>query len=467
MKKFVVDKSTLGAWIINIGVLIVCLFELIAVWPGRTSSQLWSSQAFYLSIISIIANIYLMHKKRVRLIEYQFVVMALLYLFMYGRIWLSYLQLDSNIHWVLHKFFMAEDMRKTSMYVVSSAQMLFLGMMATYEKNELNAGVVEANNQQPNLYNAGLFLLLIGIPCRIYTDIQSVIATSATGSFTSISASTGLIDDLAYLLIPGLLCIMESKPHIRKLVMYIVTTYFVIIMAVTGDRRFYVSAILTLFAYIRFRGVTIGKKLKLYQWILLILVGCFFLNFLEVIRKMRSGGLGSILSFVTNYGVDVFVLDDLIIDVLVEFGISFFSVVVVTTGVPDIFPFQYGMTFIKTIPSVLPLGFAFNQMFKEASPSVILNSTTKYPVGATIIGDAYANFSVFGIAFIFLFGLLLGKIFNINKASISKKYCVHYFTNYYILINIVRCSFFETFRPIIWCYIFVNVFIGMTNRTKS
>ena len=139
-------------------------------------------------------------------------------------------------------------------------------------------------------------------------------------------------------------------------------------------------------------------------------------------------------------------------DILTEFGISFFSVVAMMSNVEKILGYQYGMSFIRAIPTVFPIGGIFGNFFDKGSPSTFINAYTGLPVGATIFGDMYANFGYLSILGIIILGIILSTIF--NKGAYSDKFdVVIYYTEFYILINLVRCAFFEIVRPIVWCII--------------
>jgi len=449
-----IKKGTFILWMLSICFMLACLVELHKVWQSDTIIYgSWSAPAFYLSIVSLLITYLFLYVYKVKIAEFPTVMISLTYLFMFGRVWLNYLGFDSNIYWVLHKLYDPLELQRVGILTVCCTHSLFLGMMCAYRKNN-NVQIEKRELEEidkSSLYSLGIILLLIGIPCRIISDIRSVLATASSGSFTSISASTGMIDDLAFLYVPGLICLMETRTNLRKVIYIILFVYFIIIMSITGDRRYYVSAIVTFGAYIIQKGSLRSHKVKPERMLIIILVATVFLNFLEVVRKIRMGNLTSFFNFITNYGVDVFVLDNVIYDVLVEFGISFYSVVSVVSCIPYYFPYQYGMTFLKTIPSVLPVGFLFGNMFSEASPSTYINQFLSRPVGATMFGDLYANFGIFCIAGVFVFGIILGNLFRGEKAKRQGYQCMKYYTYYYILINLVRCSIFEIFRPMIWC----------------
>jgi len=448
-------------WIINIVLLIASIIEAFS--SKSIQNDNWAEVAFYLSIICISVNVLTMISLKVRISDFRIPFTVLTYLFMYGRIWLHYLNLDSEIFWVLHKFFLYDNLQLSSLYVVACTQALFIGLFIKESLISKEEYVLsnDANYGSGMLSSTGYLLLMIGIPCRLITDINSIMSTATTGNYNSITIQTGLVDDFAHLLIPGLLCLLEAKPKIRKPLIIIIAVYYIAMMSVTGDRRYYVAGLLAIVAYYLSKR---EERIRPIRAIGIIALGVIFLNFLEIIRVMRLGGLGSVLSFASKYGTDLFVFDNLLYDVLAEFGISFYSVVNIVSNIPGYMPFQYGATLLRCIPSVLPIGSFFGDFFDKASPSTLINKYTGYPVGATMFGDLYANFSIWGILVCVLLGLVIYSIFEKRKKSTHPLRTVLYYTSYYILINMVRCTFFEIFRAYIWCIYIPIIIYSLINR---
>lgn len=452
-------------WTIN---FIMFITSIVAMFSSdNIIKENWAEVGFYLSITCIVINIITIVNLRIKISDFRILFIILTYVFMYGRIWLRYLELDDEIFWVLHKFFTDANLQFSSLYVVACTQALFIGLFIkdsfTNQKKELlysDKDIYENNGQ---LLLTGYILLIIGIPCRVITDINSIVSTATTGNYNSITVQTGLVDDFAHLFIPGLLCIMETKPKLRRPLLVIIAIYYVAIMSATGDRRYYVAGLLALGAcYLSKRE----KRIQPIRSIGLVLLGIVFLNFLEIVRVMRLGNLGSVSLFFSNYGAELFMFDDLLFEVLAEFGISFYSVVNIITNIPGYLPYQYGTTLLRCIPSVLPIGWIFGDFFKKASPSTLINQYTGYPVGATMFGDLYANFSYFGSIFSVFLGMLIYSIFKKKEKNNSLLSNVLYYTSYYILINMVRCTFFEVFRAYIWCIYIPVIIYSLTKRYK-
>lgn len=443
----------------NIILITLNILSLIIVYAllfvlGEESSYDWVEITFYLSLICILFNLITLYCLKVKLSDFRFSFILLTYVFMYGRIWLRFFELDTDIFWVLHKLFDPYILLKSGLYVICCTQALFIGLFMLNNRSDkasvLNINTIPELSDNIALAKTAQLLLLIGIPCRLITDINSVISTAATGSYSSITVLSGPVKDFAHLIIPGIICLLEYKPKLMNIVLSSLLFYYLAIMSLTGDRRYYVAGLLSLGSYY-FYKYTKRKKISNTFIISGFLLVVLFLNFLQVIRMMRLGGLVSLDVFLENYGFDIFVVNDVVFNVLAEFGISFYSVANIIDNVPSFLPYQYGLSFIKSIPSIIPIGPLFGDIFREASPSTIINAYTNRHVGATLFGDLYANFSIYAVLFCIIIGLGINSIFKSEKLNNSSILIVRYYTSYYILVNLIRCSIFEIMRPIVWC----------------
>lgn len=465
-----VSRKWLGLFFINIILLFIQFVTLIEIWYFNDVVGKWSTYGFWLSLVGLVLQCYTMRKLRIKISDFRIAFIMLANLFMFGRVWLNYLSMDEDIYWVLNKYFSAVSMQKTSVFCCCCIQALFVGLLFFDKKQQTNVVETEADyvTNKGALYATGIVLLIIAIPCRLMADLTSIITTHATGNYNSIASTTGVIDDFANLLIPAVLCLVISKPRLKTGILVSVVLYFLAIMSMTGDRRYYTAGIVALGAFF----LSDSRKKKGVKHILRIVclgfVALFFLNFLEILQQSRLGGLGTVTEFIAEYGLKIFDLSGLFIKVLTEFGISFYSVVAVVENVPTIVPFQYGITLLKTLPSILPIGFLFGDMFDSANPSYAINAYTKLPVGATVFGDLYVNFGLFAVLGCIILGCVINRIikthFRIEK-GINQ---VIYFTGYYILINLIRCSIFEAYRGILWgtlipLFIY-NCFLKKTRR---
>ncbi len=444
---------------------IVFLFN---IWGKTSFSVPWSYYGFYMTMISICLNLIYVFSAKVPWSDFRVVFVLLSYVFLFGRVWLNHVYPNVQIYWALEDHFTVSNMLKGAVFAACSVQGLFCGLFGFKDKTaentieDTNPSEIKADSA---LWTTGLLLLCISIPCRLYVDVSSIMLVRSTGNYADAVAGSGLFDDLANLIIPGLLCLAESRrTHMWKGIFLAVGIYMALVMTLTGDRRYGVSAILIMLMYhLRLKE----KKVKQSKWKLIpiVLFGLLFLNFLDVIRESRlniSGDWFSALK-VSN----LFDFSDLFVDFFAEFGISYYSVVAIISHVPRILSYQYGMTFLYVIPSVLPVGFLFGDWFSLASPSKIINEAISLPIGATLIGDLYANFGVIIVLFFPLVGKVISRILKPLSKQDRGMSVILYYTKYFLLINFVRCSVFEVFRGVVWCTLIPIVIYHLFNSNKK
>lgn len=462
-----IKTTPLRVRIIFLNVLMLCvqLFYLFQYWNSPVITDNWATIPAILALIAAIINTYSMFRLKIHIYDFRFVFIALSYMFMFGRVWVASLGLEWETSWRVQIHFSEVDMFHTAFYCLCCIQLMFLGMFSLERENNNFFKIIEDSKTNERLHTTGLVLLLIGVPCRLITDANAVIMALTTGYYVSITSLVGLWDDFAFLLIPGVLCILESRPRKRVSILGIVFAYFLVIMSLTGDRRYYVSGILALGMYFVTR-MWEKKKPNAFKLVGLATMALFFLNFLQVVRSARNGGLGTFSAFLSNYGAKLFDFSELFVNVFGEFGITFYSVVSIVEYVPSsVMGFQYGMTILRSLPYIIPLG-GYIGVNGVVEPSLVINEITGQPVGGSLFGDLYANFGILSLIVVFLLGRVIKCTFRRMKNNNSPMGAVLYFTCIYILINLVRCSICEIVRPIIWCTVLPLLVYNLLSKRK-
>ena len=468
MKKEI-KANCMRALLLNLILLCVFFALLVADWQNILSDDNWAIKSAILSLVSLGSNIYFFITNNRRIGDFRVIFLIMTYPFMFGRVWIAALGMEKMTSWWLQDYFSTSVLYKTSLFCLCCIQASFLGLFFASEKAErvfrdyLSATVIADHNRTVRLYNTGLILILIAIPCRLITDVHAIIQGLGSRQYGAIEGITGFWDDFAFLLIPGVICIMESRPRSKMKWMLGLSFYFAVVMIMTGDRRYYVTGILALGLYY-VNKMRKTKKKGIGKTIIYTVLVVFGLNFLEVIRSIRNGELGLVSSFLSNYGDRLFDFSTTFVDVFGEFGISFYSAASIVEYIPNSLPFQLGLSIIGSLVTIIPFGNRF--LYSVAEPSNIINSYTHLTVGSSIFGDLYANFGLFAIFFSLILGILLRKWFfylSKKKTGLSVVLC---YTSYYILINLVRSSFLEIVRPFSWCVLIPLVIYNLCNRKR-
>lgn len=455
---------------IHLFILGFLVFFSCLTWNNYNIIIKWSKVVTNIVIILLSIQLISFKCKKIQYTDFRLWFIILTYLFMFGRVILNAYNLDSNIFWNLMNRHSELKLYHTSMFILCCIQSIFIGFIFNEDKGKIANKSIDIWKESSNelMYKVGLVLLIFSIPSRLYTDISWIIQTQRSSSYLALSVKSGLADDIAFLVIPSLLYINTSG-KLKKRTVFIITLtsifYFIVVMILTGDRRYPVTAILALILCF-FKLYNIKIKLReIFTW-----GGAAYLmlNLLSVLRNIRRNDLTNVGNFIFNYGLDILFGISALYETLAEFGLSFFSVVHIFEYIPDYIPFQYGFSFVGSIPSILPIGWLFGDFFFRVSISNIINSLAGAPVGASLIGDLYANFGWLAIPIAIIVGIYASRIFRIENRKKCRLECAQYYALFYILINLVRASFFEIFRSSIIVY-FVPVFIMwvFSNRYKT
>ena len=223
-------------------------------------------------------------------------------------------------------------------------------------------------------------------------------------------------------------------------------------MLLTGSRKIQVFSILSLTLGYNFSIERRKEKVPIWKIIVYLVLSLITVNILIIIRKNRFDLSTIIPTFVDNL-LSLNLFENIFGEVFSETGITILSVASIIKSVPAIFPFEYGKTFLRTIPSIFPIGWLSGDFFSKASSTNVINAYTKIPVGSSFIGDLYWNWGYCGgILMAFVSGIIVQKIISINNKQSRIGYAI-YFSVFSQLIVLVRAELFDIFRPLFMIFI--------------
>ncbi|NDI34878.1 O-antigen polysaccharide polymerase Wzy [Chengkuizengella sediminis] len=464
---------------ISVRHLFFCLFHFMVLsflllfsylnWTNETIISNWSLVISRLAILLMCIQLISFAYKKIGPTDFRLWFIFLSYLFMFGRVFLNAFNLDSEIFWNLMIRHPQDLLYHSSLFIICCIQSIFLGFVFFDNRKEIrkNLGGFWKESKDYSIYITGLILLLFSLPFRLFIDIRWVIQAQMNSSYSNITSSIGLVEHFALLLIPGVIFIIASGKFNRKVaitILLVTVSYFLVLMILTGDRRYPVTAILSLILfYIKFYDIR-PKLIRLFFWGLASMI---LLNTLTVIREIRAEKLTNLSDFISTYFVDIIFDMSTMYETLAEFGITFFSVVLIFKYVPSDIPFQDGFSFIASVPSILPIGWLFRDFFQKASMSNVINVIEGTGVGASLIGDLYINFGWLAILFGTLVGILVAKIFRFNNNINKRLWIAKYYSLFFILINLVRAAFFEIFRPAMIVYLLPLLIIWLVKSRSQ
>lgn len=454
---------------INLFVLIILIFFSIYTYENIEYINTWSKIISTIIVLMFVLHSLQFYFMKLKYYDFRIWFIYLFYLFIFGRVILHGFNLDSDIFWDLMPRFSNNLLYETSLYSICFLQATFIGLIFFPNTNRKIKKESKLFKEKSSLevnqlvYRMGIFIVLFSLPFKLFIDIGSVILAQGSGSYANF-APIGPFIDISYLFVPGVIAMISGAKKNNKIIdilILIIILYFVIIMILTGDRRYSVTGIISMIlAY----SLTRNIQITFVRTVFLGVGGLIFFNFLAIVRKIRQQDLTSLLGFISEHGKELFSFN-VIYETVSEFGITFFSVVQVIQNVPSEVEYLYGLTFIGSIPSLLPSGFLLEDFYRNISISKLVS---EHSTGASITGDFFANFGWFGILGALLMGIILSRIFYIKTGKNKSYYIAKYYSLFYILINLVRSSYFEIFRISFLVYLFPLLIMYLINsRSKA
>lgn len=360
---------------------------------------------------------------------------------------------------------------KVGFFVLATIQSVFIGYLLRWNPNRMkNVGVFSEEKgrcYEKIIRKCSIVILIISTPFRLLSDYNMIAKSEASGMYIGGAVTYGFGDDLQALFIPGLVGLLYSlrkKKKAHNIVFGIYIFSSLLVMSLSGSRRYYITAIIILLVYY-FNEVKTGdnrKKIKIFSYIGLIIAVFILLNFATMIRNYRHSG--DILRMMIEHKSELLSLDA-IWEAMAEFGITGKCVYYTCYYFPSSIPYQYGKTFLFSLIYILPIGWLIDL---KASVGNMIFQLSHNAVGGSLMADMYANFGILSILPAVFLGNIIAKItlsnndkdFSINKVM---GYSVGYF-----IINYVRSSSLEIFRGCAYTIALYGIlYLIMRNRNNK
>lgn len=430
--------------------IVAIIFWVLDVWNNvpiedyRAIAAPWVFASFAVNVVGLVVIKHLDFSHA----GVWFVILS--YMFMFGHVVTFVFSLDTSLIWDPSVFFTETAKLNAAAYAVLAVTLVSFGCFLFSSSRFKMMEEIDDAGEKKYMKRTGAICFLVGFICSLANAYNVVSAAQASGSYSiyMVADTSGVVDDLAYLLVPGALLLFfsdDSDRVVSKVALVFSVVFYLLVMALSGSRKMAIFAILALVvAYSRSktRSALSSKRLAA-----LVLLGILFLNLIFVIREYRTSIEEIIPAYIDSL-VNLSFAKNLLAETLTETGLTFFSVAGIVQAVPSVFPFELGMTIVKTLPSALPLGWLFGDVFDSAASTYVINGYIGVPVGASLLGDFYWNWGlVGGSAASFLFGALLPVVY--GKCFQSRYGMAIYFSFFYILLVGVRAGIFELFRPML------------------
>lgn len=458
------NKSIINAtllWMINLFFISSFLIWISQNWSNNQVISLYNKKLFPWVCGLMLVQILSFRIKKVPLYDFGIWFVGVSYLFMFGYMFRDIFGLESVLIWNPIVNYANKELFHTYIFVILSLELFTIGYLAVYKKNNI-LKLINFKEIYPDIkiYNTGLILLLIGGISKILNDITVLLFMQSANTYSAYSDAvvSGIMDDFACLMLPGIFfiffsgCIKEKK---KTLIFIIILAYLSVIMVLTGSRKTQIFSILSLFL-----GYIYSSEKK--QFSLLKIISCGFLglvilNVIITVRDYRFNlrEIGPVI-IEKIFSFDLF--GNILGEILAETGITLLSVASIITLIPSVIPYQYGLTYLRTLPSFLPIGWLVGDFFNLASSTYVVNTYINIPAGSSFIGDLYWNWGVLGgLVASMVSGVLFSKFLQIKCNSNIRKELALYFSIFAQLIMLVRSEVIDVYRPIIMIIIAVYV----------
>lgn len=407
--------------------------------------------------ISFVIHIINFKVRQYKLYDFGMWYILLSYVFLFGLLFREYFSLNYSLVWNPIMYFSNAELMKSYFFSLIALNCFSIGYFIIKKDSSdklIDYDKVDEKKIQ-QMFLIGLILTVIGGICMVINDLKVINVMKTYNSYIGYkyAMESGILDDIAILFLPGLFLLFYSgkiKEKPAKYIFIFTIIYFVIVMMLTGSRKVKLFSIVSLFLGYNFIPKKHKKNKKYFLKLILYIFLAFLLfNVLFTIRDNRFELSNIIPIFFKNIKEMKF-LKDMFGEIFSETGLTLLSIASIMRLVPSVFPYQYGLTFIKTIPSFLPIGWLIGDFFLGASSTNIINTYANLPLGSSLIGDLFWNFGMFGGFFAsFIFGILVAALFNLINKNNDRIGMAIYFSIFSQLLMLVRAELFDIFRPLV------------------
>ncbi|WP_336776026.1 O-antigen polysaccharide polymerase Wzy [Paenibacillus sp. MMO-58] len=455
----VIKKSTFFISLMNLIVLVMLIYYMISNWSREAAPSNWAIEISIIVLCVIIYQEILMFVRGITYRDFMFWFISFQYIFLFGRIFIKATGIDAHIMWELFRYYSDLSSYKTALYLLTYSQAIFTGMAMITINRTQSAALLEKKNRKYDankMYFIGMNILILTAPIKLYCNVMLIMAQKA-GSYTGVSSVNGFISALSWMPIVGfviLICSNRISKKKVKLMIALFLVYEVFYMVASGDRRQEIIGILTItLCYVQHYKY----RMKIKSAFAFIIVGLFVLNFLATIRTGRIDGFNSISNFLYTF-IKVGE-NNVIVETLGEFGITFFTINSAVQYYPDQFSYVLGLGYLAGILIIIP------GLSTMLFPDIIYNGNIVdklyyydgRPLGGSIAQDFYANFGVYGVVAAVVFGIVLSKLIA-RKSNPAQIDTARHYIFFFICLNYIRAGFYEVSRPIAYALILIFLF---------
>lgn len=414
------------------------------------NNELSFYQMAALSILQVLYNEFILrYFCKINIVSLPSIFLVLSFFFHCGQIIKLAFNIDGSVPLPFENYASMDVIRDAFFFYSFAQAMYVLGISLHIKKYDENRQYFNINKKE--VFNYGVFLLIVGIGPRFYIDVISMLGAMARGYEGVYSIYfPQFLQTLAFFFDAGLIFMLfASKGHSREhRLVFLLAILYKGIMMMSGSRQYNVVFLLVwiyLYAYILHK-ITIKK-----QMIVLVsaFLGFIFISIVGMVRSDNMLNLTDVSSFFNHFNFET-----VFGNALGEYGSAFTTLLVAVNYTPDTMSFGLGKSYIAGILSSIPLLLAQIPTLKDASMFVSqLPKSITFALGGSYLGEFYYNFSWFGIIPCIWLGILITEIEDIlvKDSNIIKKCFYAAFS--VLLILFIRGYFTDMMQKIIWIYV--------------
>lgn len=396
--------------------LIILLINCILAIVINTNTVLDIEQYALLSFAICICSISLILSCGYRLLSVPILFTALTYIFHCGQFLFNIFVETYDKYFDI--YLSAGDNLSISVIKYTSNAIMFLALGFLIMRDRI---VVKNDNCVVDTYSfnrcafCGKLLIIICIVPRILTDLL-LIYIGYMGNASGISGYLKTLGEGFYIGIALLLIGRRDKERYCKRV-FLITSAYIMLGMISGQRQVALTYWL-LIAMVYFGFVITNNETKKVDLVRVLFIGIllyFGLVFLATIGDIRNHPyleFGDV--FLNNISLKM------IADQVGEFGGTGISLAYSIKYFPQTKPFNYGMTYVSSLLTVLPNfgGFLTEINFANDYINFI---PIKDAFGGSYLGELYYNFGLWGQPLCLLIGMILGKYSNYLNNGIKNE----------------------------------------------
>lgn len=404
------QKSISGfRWILQ---AVLLLFSLLLIISDTTDMPYLT--LCYLTVADIILCSFLFVLRRsAQLTNAKFLFWIITTVFSFGQN-IAYIFIKNNTYLYSDQLYVRtyslDSVIEGTIFTILAFNFFSIGLASGSKRKECE--IVEKLEKNTDQYASsailvGQLLFLISVVPEImclYAEINLFFA-SGYGE-NAISGLPSTIQVLHYWFIPSILICYVGKAASGKKTLLETAILLCISLAfmLIGDRGFSLAVLLVLI-WLRSIFYRVKKK-KLYIWCLLLIL---LIPFVKFFRIAFSAGTGDAIGTAFSQMIEA----NPFIDMLLELGSSQ-EIIIKTMKKVSIEGFAYGTAYLDFFIKMLP-GFLEIPLFYGNLAKWVIGTSNYQTQGFSIWGEAYLNFGMWGIPFMFLVGKFFGLLLDAKK----------------------------------------------------